>query len=60
MKTMAYAVVLNNKLYNYLNAMLGTGRRCVVDRTLGDKNDFYEGRGNILLWLKIMSAFYEN
>jgi len=57
---MAYAVVLNNKLYNYLNAMLGTGRRCVVDRTLGDKNDFYEGRGNILLWLKIMSAFYEN
>jgi len=60
MKTMAYTVVMNNKLYNDLNAMLGIGRRGVVGRTLQDKNDFYEGRGNILLWIKIMSAIYEN
>jgi len=49
MNTMSYAVTLNNKLYNDLNAMLGIGRRGVVGRSLEDKNDFYEGQGNILL-----------
>jgi hypothetical protein len=49
MKTLAYAVVLNKKLCNDLNAMLVVGRRGVVSRTLEDKNDFFEGRGNMLL-----------